>query len=253
MAVLRKIIEIDEELCNGCGDCIISCAEGALEIVDGKAKLVADKYCDGLGACLGECPTGALNIVEREAEDFDEEAVEELLASKEKQEHAAAPTEAPAGCPSARLQSFEQPVSPCAAANQPRNMSPQESQLRHWPVQIRLVPPEAPFLKNADLLIAADCTPLAYANFHKDFLKNKVVLLGCPKFDDAHLYLEKFTEIFKKADISSITAVFMEVPCCHGLPAIAKKAMEAAGKRIPLEQVVIGVRGDIVGREQLVA
>ena len=182
MKIIRKIIEIDENLCNGCGECIINCAEGALQIVDGKARMLAEKYCDGLGACLGHCPTGALRIIEREAEDFDEEAVEELLSKKETaQAHPAAPV---GGCPSARLQTFA-PATPCQAANAPIPLgSTTGSALSHWPVQIRLVPPNAPFLKGADLLIAADCVPVAYPEFHRDLLSGKVVMLDCPKFDE---------------------------------------------------------------------
>jgi len=158
MKVLRKIIRIDEDLCNGCGDCVISCAEGSLEITDGKARVISDKYCDGLGACIGECPTGALTIVEREAEEFDVEAVEEHLADSK--------TSVPGGA------------------------SAGVSSLSHWPVQIRLVPPNAPFLKEADLLVVADCVPVAFPSFHSDFLEGKVVMMGCPKFDDVESYLD---------------------------------------------------------------
>jgi ferredoxin len=218
-----------------------------MEIIDGKARIVADKYCDGLGACLGDCPNDALTIVEREADDFDEEAVEEFLKGKEKTE---SPVEQPVsgGCPSAQLQSFT-PSTPCQAANAPVRQSSGGSELSHWPIQIRLVPPTAPFLKGADLLVAADCTPLAYPNFHQDFLKGKVVMVGCPKFDDVEGYTQKFTEIFREADIKSITTVIMEVPCCSGLPMIIEKAMKAAGKEIPLEEVVISTRGEILGRK----
>lgn len=250
--VTRKIIEIDEELCDGCGECIVSCAEGALELVDGKAKLVADVYCDGLGACLGECPTGALKIIEREADEFDEEAVERRLEEVGQPEK---PQEAPAaaaGCPSVRLQSFGGP-SPCQRANIPATHESQQSALRQWPIQINLVPPTAPFLKGADLLVAADCTAFACGAFHQNLLEGRVLMIGCPKFDNQQECLDKFTEIFKTADVRSVTTVFMEVPCCHGLPMIVKKAMENAGKTIPLEHVVIGVRGDILRREKLVA
>lgn len=247
MKLMRKIIQIDDELCDGCGQCVPSCAEGAIEIIDGKARIVADKYCDGLGACLGDCPNDALTIVEREADDFDEEAVEEFLKGKEKTD---SPVEQPVagGCPSAQLQSFT-PSTPCQAANAPVRQSSGGSELSHWPIQIRLVPPTAPFLKGADLLVAADCTPLAYPNFHQDFLKGKVVMVGCPKFDDVEGYTQKFTEIFREADIKSITTVIMEVPCCSGLPMIIEKAMKAAGKEIPLEEVVISTRGEILGRK----
>lgn len=253
MRVTRKIIQIDEELCNGCGNCIIGCAEGALELVDGKAKLISEKFCDGLGACIGECPTGALKIIEREADDFDEEAVEERL-SELKASSTPEPATLPCGCPSSQIRTFDRPAAtPCEMANRPVAHEPAESALSHWPVQIKLVPASAPFLKNADLLVAADCTAFAYAAFHRDLLQGKVLMIGCPKFDDVQLYLEKLTEIFKKADIRSATTVVMEVPCCHGLPMIVKMAMEKAGKQIPMEQIVIGVRGDILKREKLVA
>lgn len=250
MRIRRKIIEIDEDLCDGCGLCIISCAEGALEIVDGKAKLVADKYCDGLGACLNECPLGALKVIERDADDFDEEAVEERL--KERAEVAKpAEVELPCGCPSAQLQSFGRthfgrPASPAAPESQ-------ESALTYWPVQIRLVPPTAPFLKNADLLVAAECTPIAYPTFHRDFIQDKVVLIGCPKFDDAQAYMEKFAGIFAHAAIKSVTVVVMEVPCCGGLSLMLKRGMEMAGKSAPLEQIVVSTRGEILKKERLVA
>ena len=249
MKVMRKILEIDEELCDGCGQCVPGCAEGAIEIIDGKARLVSESYCDGLGACLGECPNGAISIEEREAEDFDEEAVEVYL--KEKAEK---PVDVPlaCGCPSTLVQTFI----PTRFGKEALESNPQPrtgSTLSHWPVQINLVPPNAPFLKGSDLLIAADCTPLAYPNFHQDFLKDKVVMIGCPKFDDVETYILKFTEIFKVADIKSITALIMEVPCCSGLPMIVKSAMEAAGKDIHMEEIVISTMGDILKREQKVA
>ena len=251
MKVNRKIIEIDEELCDGCGQCVPSCAEGALEIVDGKAKLIADLYCDGLGACLGECPTGALQVVEREADEFDEEAVEEYLSSK--------PQEAPVeeatmacGCPSTKIQSFAQ-AAPQQESGDPAVQTRADSALAHWPVQIKLVPPTAPFLKGADLLVAADCTPVAYPNFHQDFLKGKAVMVGCPKFDDVQEYTQKFADIFNTAGVRSVTVVVMEVPCCQGLPIIVEKGMEAAGKKVPMEKVVISARGELLGREKLAA
>jgi len=251
MIVDRKIIEIDEELCDGCGQCVPSCAEGALEIVDGKAKLVADLYCDGLGACLGECPTGALQVVEREADEFDEEAVEEYLSSKAQEEPVEEATMA-CGCPSTQIQSFAS-TTPCQEANEPTIQKSQDSALSHWPVQIKLVPPIAPFLKGADLLVAADCVPVAYPNFHRDFLKGKAVMVGCPKFDDVEGYIQKFAEIFRTADLNSVSVVVMEVPCCQGLPIIVERGMEAAGKKVPIEKVVISARGELLGREKLAA
>jgi ferredoxin len=246
MKVQRKIIEIDEELCDGCGQCVPSCAEGALEIIDGKAKVIADIYCDGLGACLGECPVGALKVIEREADEFDEEAVEAFLEEKEKNKKEGKEETMACGCPSAQIQDF-QTASPCAQANRPSNIEGGgDSALTQWPVQITLVPPTAPFLKGADLLVAADCVPFSFPSFHRDFLKGKALMVGCPKLDDAQAYIDKFTEVFKTAGLKSITTVVMEVPCCSGLPMIIKKALEASGKNIPLEEVVVGVRGKIL-------
>lgn len=236
----RKIIEIDEELCDGCGLCVPSCAEGAIQITDGKARLVAEKYCDGLGACLGECPTGALQIVEREAEEFDEAAVEEHLEAAEKEGRK--PVELPS-CPSSRIQTFV-PKERVQAEGGGEPVS--ESRLTHWPIQIRLVPPNAPFLKGADLLVAADCTAFSYANFHGDFLADKVVMVGCPKFDDVEAYVEKFAEIFRTADIRSVTSVIMEVPCCSGLPMIVKRGMAEAGVEIPTKEITLSTQGEVL-------
>jgi ferredoxin len=249
MKVNRKIIEIDEELCDGCGQCVPSCAEGALQVVDGKARLLGDVYCDGLGACLGDCPTGALSIIEREADDFDEEAVEEHLnavAIKETEKEATMAC----GCPSSQIQSFV-PTESYREANEPVDHQDAVTELSHWPVQIRLVPPEAPFLKNSDLLVAADCTPFAYPNFHRDFLKGKVVMVGCPKFDEIQEYIKKFADIFGTADIKSVTVLVMDVPCCQGLPMIVEKGMDLAGKKIPVEVVVISARGNVLKGEAL--
>ena len=252
MKVLRKIIKIDDELCDGCGNCIPSCAEGALEIVDGKARVIADFYCDGLGACLGECPTGALSIVEREADEFDEKAVEEHLAKQTAEEPLTMPMVS-GGCPSARLQTFSRreaaPLSNASqAVNPPAALAQSESALFHWPVQIMLVPPTAPFLKNADLLVVADCVPITYPDFHRDFLKGKAVMMGCPKFDDTQHYIEKFSQICKVSGIKSITNVVMEVPCCSALPMIVQKGMQLSGVTIPMEEVVISTRGKILER-----
>jgi ferredoxin len=240
MKVSRKIIEIDEELCDGCGQCVPSCAEGALEIVDGKAKIIADKLCDGLGACLGECPTGALRVIEREAEEFDEEAVEEFLAKKDTAEEIAC------GCPSTQIQTFVPIESHPESRISRASGAGSESALSHWPVQIRLIPPKAPFLKGADLMVLADCVAVAYANLHKDLMKGKVVMMGCPKFDGAQSYIDKFTEIFKTAGINSITSVYMEVPCCSGLPMIVKKGLEASGQTIPMTDIIISTRGKVL-------
>ncbi len=239
MKVIRKIIEIDEELCDGCGECIPACPEGALQIVNGKARLVREDFCDGLGACLGNCPKGAIRIVEREAEEFDEKAVEET------QEPQAPPF---SGCPSAALRTLA-PKSRNSAQATPS--SPATSALSHWPVQIRLVPPRAPFLRDAHLLVAADCTPIAYPGFHQDFLEGKVVLMGCPKFDNVQDYVARFAAIFKEASIQRVTVLVMEVPCCSGLPLVVKKGMELAEVEVPLEVVVIGIEGHILERRAL--
>lgn len=240
MKVFRKIIEINEELCNGCGQCVPSCAEGAIDIIDGKAKLVKEIYCDGLGACIGECPTGALSITEREADDFDEKAVEEHLKDIEKSSQE---FKMVGGCPSSRIQSFE--VSGGYGQSQKA-----VSELSHWPVQIRLVPPKAPFLRGADLLIASDCTAVASPNFHRDFIKNRAVLIGCPKFDDSYEYIRRFADIFKTSNIKNITVLVMEVPCCQGFPAMVQQGMERVAKNIPMETIVINSRGEILSREK---
>ena len=243
MKVKRKIIEINEELCDGCGQCVIACAEGAIKIIDGKAKVISDNLCDGLGACIGDCPQGALKIVERETDEFDEDAVEKHLEQQKKAELMA--DTLPCGCPSTQIQDFTTETT-CQAANKPVSIASEESALSHWPVQIRLVPPDAPFLKGADLLVAADCVPVAYPALHNDFLKGRIVMIGCPKFDDKESYVEKFAEIFKTAGIKSITCLIMEVPCCSGLPGILTRAMENAGTDIPLEKIVISNRGKII-------
>ncbi len=240
MKVFRKIIEINEELCNGCGQCVPSCAEGAIMVIDGKAKLVREIYCDGLGACIGECPTGALTIMEREAEDFNEKAVEEHLKTTAKK-----PVEfkMAGACPSTQVQSFE-----ISGAN--NHAAKASSELSHWPVQIRLVPPRAEFLKGADLLIASDCTAVASPNFHRDFLKGRAVLIGCPKFDDSYEYIRRFADIFKTSGVKNITVLAMEVPCCQSFPAMVRQGMDRAGKNIPMETIVINSRGEILSREK---
>ena len=270
MKTKRNIIEIDEEKCNGCGQCVSACAEGAIQLINGKAKLVSENYCDGLAACLGECPEGALKIVERDADAFDPEAVERYLKEEgfkdsrvqgsKGEMQGNCPTvfnselrtpnselNLPCGCPSTHLQMF---ASPCEAANLPAQHSGADSALTHWPVQIRLVPPTAPFLEGADLLIASDCTPVAYPAFHTDFLKGKTVLMGCPKFDDAEECINKFAEIFRIADIKSITTLIMEVPCCSKMPLLVQQGMALAGRKIPFEIVTVGVQGKVLKKEK---
>ncbi|OPY78615.1 MAG: ferredoxin [Syntrophorhabdus sp. PtaU1.Bin153] len=255
MKVRRKIIEIDEELCNGCGQCAEACAEKAIQVVNGKAKLISETYCDGLAACLGECPVNALRIVEREADPFDADVIPHRSAGDETAEHGAggphieAGPALPCGCPSTRMEMFS---SPCDPANKPNVYENSGSALSHWPVQIRLVPPSAPFLHNAHLLVATDCTPVAYPRFHLDFIEGKTVLVGCPKFDDAEDYVDRFAKIFKVADIRSITTVVMEVPCCSKMPLILQQGMRKAGVQIPTEVVVVSTRGKILRREKRV-
>jgi len=242
MKVYRKIVEINEELCNGCGQCVPSCAEGAIKVIDGKAKLVKEIYCDGLGACMGECPTGALRITEREADDFDEKAVEDHLRAMEKEKHLQELKPA-SGCPSSLVQYF-------GASNAYGRAANAVSELLHWPVQIRLIPPHATFLKGADLLVAADCTAIAYPNFHRDFLKGRAVLIGCPKFDDTYEYIRRFADIFKASSVKSLSVLVMDVPCCQSFPAIIQQGMERAGKIIPMETITISAKGEILSRER---
>ncbi len=239
--VLRSIVKIDEEKCTGCGLCVPACAEGAIKIINGKAKLISDKYCDGLGACLGECPVGAITIEERETEEFDEEAVKEHLKREQtvpaiNHHHASHHS-----CPSAKVMYFERNLTEKEVVTTPEKSV---SMLSQWPVQLTLVPPTAPFFENADLLIAADCVPFAYANFHSDFLRGKTLVVGCPKLDNAGLYKRKLTEIFKQSNIRSVTVVNMEVPCCFGLYRLIKEALDSSGKSIPLKQEIISIKGD---------
>ena len=239
MKQIRNIIEIDEALCDGCGQCVPSCAEGSIQIINGKAKVVSDNLCDGLGACLGHCPQGALKIVEREADEFDPEAVEQFLAEKAAIEQKDRP-HLPSMCPSAKMQSL-QPKTTLQIEGQR-----QTSTLSHWPVQIRLVPPTAPFLKDAHLLVAADCAAVSSPNFHADYLKGRVVMMGCPKFDDTAPYLDKFVEIFRNNPPRSITILRMEVPCCGGLPVLIQQALKQAEARIPVTTITLSTSGEEV-------
>ena len=240
----RKIIEINEELCTGCGECVPDCAEGSLQIIDGKAKLVADKLCDGLGACLGSCPTGALQIIERDADAFDEEAVEEFLAEQKKKQGGVADARLHNSRPFSRSIPVRQPMKPTSQAGSAL------SQLSHWPVQIRLIPPTAPFLENCDLLIAADCTAVAYAGLQQDFIQSRVVMMGCPKFDDQQAYVDRFTELFKTRRLNSVTLLIMEVPCCSAMLQIVKKAYKDAGAEVPVRQAVVSAQGRIIDERE---
>jgi Pyruvate/2-oxoacid:ferredoxin oxidoreductase delta subunit len=243
-----KIVRIDEEKCTGCALCIPNCAEGAIQIVDGKAKLITDKFCDGLGACLGHCPEDAITVIEREAEEFDEKAVEVHLHKQKQAQPKPEPQPAPVfgGCPSSRAMQFK--VLKAEGVQVPLLFF---YQLTQWPVQLKLVPVNAPYFQDADLLIAADCVPFAYPDFHRDFLKGKAVVVGCPKLDDIQFYKEKLTEIFKANAIKSITLPFMEVPCCFGLVKVTEDAIAASGKNIPFKKIKIGIRGDIKPEEEV--
>jgi len=237
---VRKIIKIDEEKCDGCGLCVPACPEGALQIIDGKAKLVKDNFCDGLGACLGECPQGAITIEEREAEEFDEVAVKQHM---EQEEHTK--EELHHGCPSAVITQFERQE---VAESAQEEASSLQSMLGHWPIQLSLVPAFAPFLQGADLMLVADCVPFAYAGFHHDFLKGRALLVACPKLDDFQAHLRKLTDILCHSEVKSLTVMIMEVPCCSGLAHMAKQAILASGKDIPFKEVTIGVKGDLKSR-----
>ncbi|MDP3426072.1 MAG: 4Fe-4S ferredoxin [Humidesulfovibrio sp.] len=263
MRATRKLITVNEELCNGCGNCVTGCAEGALAIVDGKAKLVNEVFCDGLGACLGECPTGALVVVEVEAEDFSPEAVARHLTSQGRSvpDHMpdpaslrlglrpvqgdAAPKPHGGGCPSRQIMSLAPRQSSCQQANVPTEQSCGASNLSHWPIQLRLVPPNAPFLKNARLLLTADCVPPSNPDFNATLLPGRVMLLGCPKFDDAQSYIDKLADILSENAIQDITVVQMEVPCCNGMTAIALRAAQAANVNVPIKTIVITRDGEI--------
>lgn len=245
--MIRKIVQIDQERCNGCGLCVPACAEGAIKIVDGKAVLSADNLCDGLGACLGECPQDAITVIERAADEFDEDAVARHLGNTadetatlktrhgQKDHH----TQHHGGCPGSRSMSLppQQATTSSAAAKQP-------SRLRQWPVQLHLAPVNAPYFQDADLLIAADCVPFAYADFHRDFLAGKAVLIGCPKLDDNRFYQEKLTELFRVANLRSITVLRMEVPCCGGIVMAARQALAASEQDIPFHEVTITISGE---------
>jgi len=234
----RQIVKIDEEKCTGCGQCVTACVEGAIEIVDGKARLVSDTYCDGLGACLGECPEDAITIEEREAASFDEAAAMEHAGHTPAPSH---PTESTGfTCPGTAARVIDRPKSKA-----PAGPSEVQSELTHWPVQLALVNPAVPWIENADLILAADCVPFAMADFHQKLLRDHAVVVGCPKLDDVDFYVERLTEILRDASVKSLTVVHMEVPCCFGLGQIAQRALAACGKDIPLRDVTIGIDGEV--------
>lgn len=279
--MLRDMIVIDEEKCNGCGLCVPNCPEGALQIIDGKVRLVSDLLCDGLGACVGECPVGALKVEKREAEPYDEkkvmkniikagentikahlkhlyehgqneylkQAIEFLKEKKIKIPEYKVETMAFdnfSGCPGSRMMDFREKQE----ENLNQSSVKQKSELRQWPIQLHLISPLAPYFKKADLLLAADCTAFAFGSFHSDFLKGKAISIGCPKLDEnQEIYEEKITALIDEAKINSITAVIMEVPCCSGLLQIAQKAMVQANRKIPIKLIVIGIKGEILEEE----
>ncbi|MFH1848119.1 MAG: 4Fe-4S binding protein [Candidatus Omnitrophota bacterium] len=276
----RKIIKINEEKCNGCGKCIPNCPEGALQIIDKKARLISDLFCDGLGACIGHCPEGAIIVEEREAEAYSEEKVMENIIKQGKnvikahllhlKEHGEdiylrkaievlkkKGVEVPrlgdtahihqhhheGACPGSKVMDLGRPK---GAGKEKGDCCSVGSQLGQWPVQMMLVPAHAPYFRGADLLIAADCVPFAYAGFHRDLLSGKVLLIGCPKLDDAEYYQEKLTQIFKDNDIKSVTCAHMEVPCCFGMVQVIKAALKDSGKDMPFKDITIGIKGDIL-------
>ncbi len=269
----RKIIKIDETKCTGCGQCIPNCPEGALQIIDGKARLISDLFCDGLGACVGTCPEGALTVVERPAEPYDEVKVMENIVKagpntirahlQHLKEHNAEryyqeaidylekhnipippeETASPCACPGSQVRMLK------GETVEERTPILTPSRLTTWPIQLNLLPRYAPFFANAHLLIAADCTGFASPDFHHRFLKGKVLLVGCPKLDDAHFYQEKLTHIFKENNILSVTCLHMEVPCCYGLVQIVKQALTASGKNIPFKEIVLSLSGEVKEKE----
>ena len=290
--VKRNIIKIDDEKCNGCGACIPNCPEGALQIIDGKARLISDLFCDGLGACIGECPEGAIEVEEREAQKYDEAMVMENISRqgentiiahlKHLKDHNEtgyyndavaylnknkipvpaektwnsgkscrnSETETGSSCPGSKIVDLAEAKSVKRdeedSSSKSFSKTGQESMLSQWPIQINLIPPQASFLENADLLIAADCVPFSYPDFHSNFLKGKILMIGCPKFDDKQSYFEKLTEIFTIHNIKSVTVAHMEVPCCFALPNLVKQAIASSGKIIPFAQVNISIKGKII-------
>ncbi len=266
MAV-RKIVHIDEDLCDGCGDCVPSCAEGAIQIIGGKAQLLADNLCDGLGACLGECPQGAITVLERDADEFDEVAVHQHLSTLDGPAHNPITAnigghggQAPMGCPGSRTMSFAPPVTgPVATPPQPlatlglaaaQPAAAGGSELRQWPVQLHLVSPQAPYFQGADVLLAADCAAFAVGDFHTRFLKGRALAMACPKLDHGQeIYLEKLIAMIDQSRINTIAVVLMEVPCCGGLLRLAQEAVARASRKVPIKRIVVGVRGDVLGED----
>lgn len=264
--MIREIVSIDEEKCDGCGECVPSCKEGAIQIINGKARLVADNLCDGLGACLGHCPQGAIRIEKREAPDFDEHAVARHLGLAATHRGAASPASArspitaqvgapvPSGCPSARFARMDaRPAGPAATPCAVASPAETPSELTHWPVQLRLLPAAAPVLRGAHLLIAADCVPVAYADFHRKMLRGRAVVVACPKLDDPDGYVEKLAQMMQEGGISAVTVAHMEVPCCTGILRMAMEARRLSGAQLAIHDVVVSTRGEILTERVIAA
>lgn len=242
---MRNIVKIDEEKCNGCGDCIDACAEGAIKIIDGKAKLISEIYCDGLGSCLGECPQDAITIEERQAEDFDEDATEKHLEQTKKQDM---PQESGCSCPGMMTQTLRENSSSACS-----EVVGVESQLNQWPVQLSLVSPVAPYFQGADLLLVADCVPFAMGDFHSKLLKGNPIAVGCPKLDDSQYYIDKLSEIIGGNNLSSLAVVHMIVPCCSGLTYIAREAIAKSGVGLDFQDITVSLQGEILQTENVAA
>jgi Pyruvate/2-oxoacid:ferredoxin oxidoreductase delta subunit len=260
---VREVVKIDDEKCDGCGLCVPACAEGAIQIIDGKARLVDDKYCDGLGACLGECPQDAITIEEREADGFDGAAVEKHLAATgaagpargavtaesegaRAEAHAQTAEEIACGCPGATTMDMRAGRKPEGAES-----GRLSSWLAQWPVKIELVNPQAPYFEDADLMVIADCSPLAYANAHPDLIKDRAIAIGCPKFGDVEFYMKKLSAIVADNNIHTVAVARMEVPCCGGLTRAVHEAVKASGKNVPVEEIIVGIGGEILNRQWL--
>ena len=236
--MIRKIVEIDQEKCNGCGLCAKACHEGAIRMVNGKARLISDEYCDGLGDCLPACPADAIAIIEREAADYDEEKVKARMGKK---------TPAACQCPGSAERTLKNLKQETPNEPDETKTEPQGAELGNWPVQLHLMNPNASCLDNADLLIAADCAAYAHGDFHREFIKGRAVMIGCPKLDDIEAYREKITAILKSHAVKSITVVRMEVPCCGGIVSVVRKAMLTSGNIVPYREVVVGLDGTVHG------
>ena len=254
---IREMLKIDEDLCNGCGLCVPACAEGAIQIVDGKARLIADNLCDGLGACLGDCPEGAITIEKRDADEFDEEAVDQHLEKARPKPAAARPLASAqghahghgGGCPGSRVMQFSEQA-PAEVSDSSSTEGTRPSALRQWPVQLHLVPPTAPYYQGADLLLAADCTAFALGDFHKDHLEGKSLAIACPKLDsNQESYLQKLVQMIDVAQINTLTVMIMQVPCCSGLAGMAREAASRAQRKVPIKQIVVGLEGQILSED----